>query len=56
MSNSQQPLNASLSTPKGDSAATGSPGDGVSAELWLAGTVLLAALAVLSLGALSWMV
>jgi hypothetical protein len=56
MSNPQQPLNASLRTPQADTAATGTPGDGVSAELWLAGTVLLAALAVLSLGALSWMV
>jgi hypothetical protein len=56
MSNTQQPLNASLRTPKADSTAAGNPGDGVSAELWLAGTVLLAALAVLSLGALSWVV
>lgn len=52
---SQQPLNASLRTPN-DTVAAGSAEAGVSAELWLAGTVILAALAVLSLGALSWLV
>jgi hypothetical protein len=52
MSHSPQPLQS----PTADAAAAGPREGGVSAELWLAGTVLLAALAVFSLGALSWMV
>jgi hypothetical protein len=52
MSQSQQ----SVPAPAADAAAAGRNEAGTSAELWLAGTVLLAALAVFSLGALSWMV
>lgn len=56
MSNPQPSLNAALRSSNADSAAAGRVEDGASAELWLAGTVLLAALAVLCLGALSWIV